>query len=100
MKLKRIVAGITACIIVGSTMLLMPVSAKTTTGVDEINITDLMNTAKMVAEMTDVVTPEKQAELLDKFDTNGNGKISIDEVLAIARRIARTDESDIVNRPG
>lgn len=100
MKLKRIVAGITACIIVGSTMLLMPVSAKTTTGVDEINITDLMNTAKMVAEMTDVVTPEKQAELLDKFDTNGNGKISIDEVLAIARRIARTDESDIVNEYG
>ena len=100
MKLKRIVAGITACTIVGSTMLLMPVSAKTTTGVDEINITDLMNTAKMVAEMTDVVTPEKQAELLDKFDTNGNGKISIDEVLAIARRIARTDESDIVNEYG
>ncbi len=100
MKLKRIVAGITACTIVGSTMLLMPVSAKTTTGVDEINITDLMNTAKMVAEMTDVVTPEKQAEMLDKFDTNGNGKISIDEILAIARRIARTDESDIVNEYG
>ena len=31
MKLKRILAGITACTIVGSTMLTMPISARTMT---------------------------------------------------------------------
>ena len=34
MKLKRIIAGITACTIVGSTMLTMPISARTTTKVE------------------------------------------------------------------
>lgn len=100
MKLKRIIAGVTACTVVASTMLVMPVSAKTTTKAEKVTLVDLLNGAKMVVQLTDDITAEKQAELLDKFDTNGNGKISIDEVLSIARRIARTDESDIVNEHG
>ena len=100
MKLKRIIAGVTACTVVASTMLVMPVSAKTTTKAEKVTLVDLLNGAKMVVQLTDDITAEKQAEMLDKFDTNGNGKISIDEVLSIARRIARTDESDIVNEHG
>ena len=100
MKMKRIIAGITACTIVGSTMLTMPVSAKTTTKVTEVSLSDLINTAKMASNLKDDITAEKQAELLDKFDTNGNGTISINEVLAVAKRIARTDENDIVNEYG
>lgn len=100
MKLRRIIAGVTACTVVASTMLVMPVSAKTTTKAEKVTLGDLLNGAKMVVQLTDDMTAEKQAELLDKFDTNGNGKISIDEVLSIARRIARTDESDIVNEHG
>ena len=100
MKLRRIIAGVTACTVVASTMLAMPISAKTTTRIEKITLADLLNGAKMVVQLTDDIKAEKQAELLDKFDTNGNGKISIDEVLSIARRIARTDESDIVNEHG
>ena len=100
MKLKRILAGITACTIVGSTMLAMPASARTTTKVEDVSLSDLMNTAKMAADLKDDITPEKQAEILDKFDTSGNGQISIGELLAVARRVARTDESDIVNEYG
>lgn len=100
MKLRRIIAGVTACTVVASTMLAMPISAKTTTSIEKITLADLLNGAKMVVQLTDDIKAEKQAELLDKFDTNGNGKISIDEVLSIARRIARTDESDIVNEHG
>lgn len=100
MKLRRIIAGVTACTVVASTMLVMPVSAKTTTKAEKVTLMDLLNSAKMVVQLTDDIKAEKQAELLDKFDTNGNGKISIDEVLSIARRIARTDESDIVNEHG
>lgn len=100
MKLRRIIAGVTACTVVASTMLVMPISAKTTTSIEKITLADLLNGAKMVVQLTDDIKAEKQAELLDKFDTNGNGKISIDEVLSIARRIARTDESDIVNEHG
>ena len=100
MKLKRILAGITACTIVGSTMLTMPVSARTTTKVENVSLSDLMNTAKMAADLKDDITPEKQAEILDKFDTNGNGQISIGELLAVAQRVARTNESDIVNEYG
>lgn len=100
MKLRRIIAGVTACTVVASTMLVMPISAKTTTRIEKITLADLLNGAKMVVQLTDDIKAEKQAELLDKFDTNGNGKISIDEVLSIARRIARTDESDIVNEHG
>lgn len=100
MKLGRIIAGVTACTVVASTMLAMPISAKTTTRIEKITLADLLNGAKMVVQLTDDIKAEKQAELLDKFDTNGNGKISIDEVLSIARRIARTDESDIVNEHG
>lgn len=100
MKLRRIIAGVTACTVVASMMLAMPISAKTTTRIEKITLADLLNGAKMVVQLTDDIKAEKQAELLDKFDTNGNGKISIDEVLSIARRIARTDESDIVNEHG
>ena len=100
MKLKRIIAGITACTIVGSTMFTMPISARTTTKVEEISLSDLMNTAKMAVNLKDDLTAEKQAEILDKFDTNGNGQISIGELLAVAQRVARTNESDIVNEYG
>lgn len=100
MKLRRIIAGVTACTVVASTMLAMPISAKTTTKAEKVTLADLLNGAKMVVQLTEDIKAEKQAELLDKFDTNGNGKISIDEVLSIARRIARTDESDIVNEHG
>ena len=100
MKLKRIIAGITACTIVGSTMFTMPISARTTTKVEEISLSDLMNTAKMVADLKDDLTAEKQAEILDRFDTDGSGHISIGELLAVAQRVARTDESDIVNEYG
>ena len=100
MKLKRIIAGITACTIVGSTMLTMPISAKTTTKAENVSLSDLLNTAKMAADLKDDLTAEKQAEILDKFDTNGNGQISISELLAVAQRVARTDESDIVNEYG
>ena len=100
MKLKRILAGITACTIVGSTILTMPISAKTTTKAEEVTLSDLLNTAKMAADLKDDLTAEKQAEILDKFDTNGNGQISIGELLAVAQRVARTDESDIVNEYG
>ena len=51
MKLKRIIAGITACTIVGSTMFTMPISARTTTKVEEVTLSDLLNTAKMVADL-------------------------------------------------
>ncbi len=97
MKLKRIIAGITACTIVGSTMLTMPISAKTTTKAENVSLSDLLNTAKMAVNLKDDLTAEKQAEILDKFDTNGNGQISIGELLAVAQRVARTNESDIVN---
>ena len=100
MKLKRIIAGITACTIVSSTMLTMPISARTITKVEEVTLSDLMNTAKMAVNLKDDLTAEKQAEILDKFDTNGNGQISIGELLAVAQRVARTDESDIVNEYG
>ncbi len=100
MKLKRIIAGITACTIVGSTMLAMPISARTTTKVEEVGLSDLMNTAKMVADLTDDLTAEKQAEILDRFDTDGSGHISIAELLEVAKRVARIDESDIVNEYG
>ena len=100
MKLKRILAGITACTIVGSTMLTMPISARTTTKAENVSLSDLLNTAKMAADLKDDLTAEKQAEILDKFDTNGNGQISISELLAVAQRVARTDESDIVNEYG
>ena len=100
MKLKRIIAGITACTIVGSTMLTMPISARTTTKVEEVSLSDLLNTAKMAVNLKDDLTAEKQAEILDKFDTNGNGQISIGELLAVAQRVARTNESDIVNEYG
>ncbi len=100
MKLKRIIAGITACTIVGSTMLTMPISARTITKVEEVTLSDLLNTAKMAVNLKDDLTAEKQAEILDKFDTNGNGQISIGELLAVAQRVARTDESDIVNEYG
>ncbi len=100
MKLKRIIAGITACTIVGSTMLTMPISARTTTKVENVGLSDLLNTAKMAVNLKDDLTAEKQAEILDKFDTNGNGQISIGELLAVAQRVARTDESDIVNEYG
>ena len=100
MKLKRIIAGITACTIVGSTMLAMPISARTTTKVEEISLSDLMNTAKMVADLKDDLTAEKQAEILDRFDTDGSGHISIAELLEVAKRVARIDESDIVNEYG
>ena len=100
MKLKRILAGITACTIVGSTMLTMPISARTTTKVENVGLSDLLNTAKMAVNLKDDLTAEKQAEILDKFDTNGNGQISIGELLAVAQRVARTDESDIVNEYG
>ena len=100
MKLKRIIAGITACTIVGSTMFTMPISARTITKVEEVTLSDLMNTAKMAVNLKDDLTAEKQAEILDKFDTNGNGQISIGELLAVAQRVARTDESDIVNEYG
>ena len=100
MKLKRIIAGITACTIVGSTMLTMPISAKTTTKAENVSLSDLLNTAKMAVNLKDDLTAEKQAEILDKFDTNGNGQISIGELLAVAQRVARTDESDIVNEYG
>ena len=100
MKLKRIIAGITACTIVGSTMLTMPISARTTTKVENVGLSDLLNTAKMAVNLKDDLTAEKQAEILDKFDANGNGQISIGELLAVAQRVARTDESDIVNEYG
>ena len=100
MKMKRIIAGITACTIVGSTMLTMPISARTTTKVENVGLSDLLNTAKMAVNLKDDLTAEKQAEILDKFDTNGNGQISIGELLAVAQRVARTDESDIVNEYG
>ena len=100
MKLKRIIAGITACTIVGSTMFTMPISARTTTKVEEISLSDLMNTAKMVADLKDDLTAEKQAEILDRFDTDGSGHISIAELLEVAKRVARIDESDIVNEYG
>ena len=100
MKLKRIIAGITACTIVSSTMLTMPISARTITKVEEVTLSDLLNTAKMAVNLKDDLTAEKQAEILDKFDTNGNGQISIGELLAVAQRVARTDESDIVNEYG
>ena len=100
MKLKRIIAGITACTIVSSTMLTMPISARTTTKVENVGLPDLLNTAKMAVNLKDDLTAEKQAEILDKFDTNGNGQISIGELLAVAQRVARTDESDIVNEYG
>ena len=100
MKLKRIIAGITACTIVGSTMLTMPISARTTTKVENVGLSDLLNTAKMAVNLKDDLTAEKQTEILDKFDTNGNGQISIGELLAVAQRVARTDESDIVNEYG
>ena len=100
MKLKRIIAGITACTIVGSTMFTMPISAKTITKVEEVTLSDLLNTAKMAVNLKDDLTAEKQAEILDKFDTNGNGQISIGELLAVAQRVARTNESDIVNEYG
>ena len=100
MKLKRIIVGITACTIVGSTMLTMPISARTTTKVENVGLSDLLNTAKMAVNLKDDLTAEKQAEILDKFDTNGNGQISIGELLAVAQRVARTDESDIVNEYG
>ena len=100
MKLKRIIAGITACTIVGSTMLTMPISARTTTKAEKVSLSDLLNTAKMAADLKDDLTAEKQAEILDKFDTNGNRQISIGELLAVAQRVARTDESDIVNEYG
>ena len=100
MKLKRIIAGITACTIVGSTMLTMPISARTITKVEEVTLSDLMNTAKMVADLKDDLTAEKQAEILDRFDTDGSGHISIAELLEVAKRVARIDESDIVNEYG
>ena len=100
MKLKRIIAGITACAIVSTTMLAMPISARTTTKAEEVTLLDLLNTAKMVADLKDDLTAEKQAGILDKFDTNGNGQISIGELLEVAKRVARIDESDIVNEYG
>ena len=100
MKLKRIIAGITACTIVSSTMLTMPISARTITKVEEVTLSDLMNTAKMVADLKDDLTAEKQAEILDRFDTDGSGHISIAELLEVAKRVARIDESDIVNEYG
>ena len=100
MKLKRIIAGITACTIVSSTMLTMPISARTITKVEEVSLSDLMNTAKMVADLKDDLTAEKQAEILDRFDTDGSGHISIAELLEVAKRVARIDESDIVNEYG
>ena len=99
-KLKRILAGITACAIVSMTMLAMPISARTTTKVEEVTLSDLLNTAKMVADLKDDLTAEKQAEILDKFDTDGSGHISIGELLEVAKRVARIDESDIVNEYG
>ncbi len=99
-KLKRILAGITACAIVSMTMLAMPISARTTTKVEEVTLSDLLNTAKMVADLKDDLTAEKQAKILDKFDTDGSGHISIGELLEVAKRVARIDESDIVNEYG
>ena len=99
-KLKRIIAGITACAIVSMTMLAMPISARTTTKVEEVTLSDLLNTAKMVADLKDDLTAEKQAKILDKFDTDGSGHISIGELLEVAKRVARIDESDIVNEYG
>ena len=99
-KLKRILAGITACAIVSMTMLAMPISARTTTKVEEVTLSDLLNTAKMVADLKDDLTAEKQEKILDKFDTDGSGHISIGELLEVAKRVARIDESDIVNEYG
>ncbi len=99
-KLKRIIAGITACAIVSMTMLAMPISARTTTKVEEVTLSDLLNTAKMVADLKDDLTAEKQTKILDKFDTDGSGHISIGELLEVAKRVARIDESDIVNEYG
>ena len=99
-KLKRILAGITACAIVSMTMLAMPISARTTTKVEEVTLSDLLNTAKMVADLKDDLTAEKQTKILDKFDTDGSGHISIGELLEVAKRVARIDESDIVNEYG
>ena len=100
MKLKRIIAGITACTIVGSATFTMPISARTTTKAENVTLSDLLNTAKMVADLKDDLTAEKQAEILDKFDTDGSGNISIAELLEVAKRVARIDESDIVNEYG
>ena len=59
MKLRRIIAGVTACTVVASTMLAMPISAKTTTSIEKITLADLLNGAKMVVQLTDDIKAEK-----------------------------------------
>lgn len=98
MKLKRILAGVTACTIVGSTMLAMPASATTTTAAKDVKIFDVMNAAKTIAEMD--VSDDVKSTLLDKFDTNGNGKIDMTELIAMAQRVAKLNDQDIVNEYG
>ena len=98
MKLKRILAGVTACTIVGSTMLAMPASATTTTAAKDVKIFDVMNAAKTIAQLE--VSDDVKASILDRFDTNGNGKIDMTELVAMAQRVARVNETPIVNEYG
>ena len=98
MKLKRILAGVTACTIVGSTMLAMPASATTTTKAGDVKIFDVMNAAKTIAQLD--VSDDVKSTLLDKFDTNGNGRIDMTELVAMAQRVAELNDKDIVNEYG